>query len=71
MPKDRSPGDLLVRAGALIFLVGVVAVLLILVPYLAGGSSNSSTTMDLLALLLPLGFGIALLGLLRGARSHD
>jgi hypothetical protein len=70
-PKQRRPGDVLVRLGAGVFAVGVVAVLLILVPFLAGTRADAPLALDLLALLLPVGFGLALLGLLRGARSHQ
>lgn len=69
-PRDRRPGDVLVRAGALVFAVGVVGVTLILVPFLAGTRRDAPMSLDLMALLLPVGFGLALLGLLRGARAH-
>ena len=68
-PARRRAGDLLVRLGALVFAVGVVAVLLILVPFLTGDRSGAPVVLDLLALLLPAGLGLALLGLLRGARA--
>jgi len=64
----RSPGDLLVRAGAVLFALGALAVLGILVPFFLG-TSDLPTALNLLALLLPVGLGLALLGLLRGARS--
>jgi hypothetical protein len=64
-------GDLLVRLGAGVFAVGVVGVLLILVPFLLGDHSSAPVAFDLLALLLPAGFGLALLGLLLSARSHE
>jgi len=51
-----------------VFAVGVVAVLAILVPFLAGARSDAPAALDLVALLLPVGLGLALLGLLRGAR---
>jgi hypothetical protein len=70
-PDTRQPGDLLVRAGALVFAVGVGAVLLILVPFLAGSTGSPPVALDVLALLLPAGFGLALVGLLRSARSHQ
>ncbi len=50
------------------FAVGVVAVIAILVPFLAGARSDVPAALDLIALLLPVGLGLALLGLLRGAR---
>jgi hypothetical protein len=54
-----------------VFAVGVVGVLLILVPFLLGDHGSAPVALDLLALLLPVGFGIALVGLLRSARSHE
>jgi hypothetical protein len=70
-PAVRHPGDLLVRLGATVFAVGVVGVLLILVPFLLGDHHSAPVALDLLALLLPVGFGLALLGLFRSARSHE
>jgi hypothetical protein len=69
--RARHPGDLMVRLGAGVFAVGVVGVLLILVPFLLGDHGSAPVALDLLALLLPVGFGIALVGLLRSARSHE
>ncbi len=68
MDQPRRPGDLLVRVGAVVFAIGVVAVLLIVVPFFLG-HGQSPLPLNLLALLLPVGLGLALLGLLRGARS--
>ena len=59
------------RVGAAVFAVGLVAALLVLVPYLAGRSGEPPLVLDLLMLALPGGFGLALLGLLVGARSSD
>ncbi len=67
---NRRPGDLLVRTGAAVFGLGVVGVVLILVTFLTGSRRDAPTSLDLVALLLPVGFGMALLGLLRGVRSH-
>ena len=66
--SDRQPGDLLVRAGAVVFVVGVLAVLAVVVPFLLGGEGEAPLALNLLALLLPVGLGTALLGLLRGTR---
>jgi len=63
-------GDVLVRIGAVLFAVGLLAALVGLIPYLGGDASEPPLALDLLMLLLPGGFGIALLGLLVGARSH-
>jgi branched-subunit amino acid transport protein AzlD len=68
--RTRHPGDLLVRVGAVVFAVGVVAVLLVVVPFLTGDRDEPPVLLDLLALLLPAGLGLALLGLLRGARHQ-
>lgn len=62
-------GDLLVRAGAVVFALGAVALLGVLVPFFLG-AHDLPTWLDLGALLLPVGLGLALLGLLRGARGQ-
>jgi hypothetical protein len=69
-PVARHPGDLLVRAGAAVFVVGLAAVLVIVVPFLTGSRDSTPLPLALTTLALPAGFGLALLGLLRGARSH-
>lgn len=66
---DRQPGDRTVRAGAVLFGVGVLGVLAVLVPFLLGREDAPLWT-TLAASLLPVGFGVALLGLLRGARAR-
>ena len=63
-------GDLLVRVGAGVFAVGVLGVLLVVVPFFLG-HSDAPLTVSLLALLLPVGLGLALTGLLVGARAHE
>ena len=65
----RLPGEGMVRAGALLFGLGVVGVLVVVVPFLLGRDDAPLWT-TLLALLLPAGLGLALLGLLRGARAR-
>lgn len=65
----RLPGDAMVRAGALLFGLGVVGVLIVVVPFLLGRDDAPLWT-TLLASLLPVGLGLALLGLLRGARAR-
>ena len=64
-----SPGDLLVRAGAVVFGLGAVALLAVVVPFFLG-AHDLPTWLDLLTLLLPVGLALALLGLLRGAREQ-
>lgn len=65
----RLPGDRTVRTGALLFGLGVIGVLLVVVPFLLGRDDAPLWT-TLLASLLPVGLGLALLGLLRGARAR-
>jgi hypothetical protein len=61
----------LVRIGAAVFAVGLVAALVVLVPYLGGDGHEPPLALDLLMLLLPAGFGLALLGLFLGTRSPE
>jgi VIT1/CCC1 family predicted Fe2+/Mn2+ transporter len=68
-PRSREPGDGLVRAGALLFGLGVLGVLAVVVPFLLG-REDAPLWSTLVASLLPVGLGLALLGLLRGARSR-
>ena len=68
-PDDPRPGEGLVRVGAVVFAVGVVGVLVAVVPFFFGREDAPSWT-ALTASLLPVGLGIALLGLLRGARAR-
>lgn len=67
-PDAPRPGERLVRAGVVVFVVGVVGMLLAFVPFFFGRVDAPSWT-ALLASLMPVGLGIALLGLLRGARA--
>ena len=68
-PDAPRPGEGLVRAGAAVFVIGVLAVVATLVPYLLDARPPRLAVLAG-ALLLPLGLGIALLGLLRGARAR-
>ena len=68
-PRGGSPGDGLVRFGALLFGLGVVGVLAVVVPFLLG-REDAPLWSTLLASLMPVGLGLALLGLLRGARRR-
>ncbi len=65
----RTAGDRLVLVGAAVFAVGVVAAIAVLAPFLVGGAPLPSVAY-LLALLAPLGFGLALLGLVLAARKR-
>ena len=68
-PRGGAPGDGLVRAGALLFGLGVLGVIAVVVPFLLG-REDAPLWSTLLASVLPVGLGLALLGLLRGARSR-
>lgn len=65
---SRRAGDRWVGVGAAVFGVGVVAVLVALVLFLAGG--DVPTWLVLTAATLPLGLGVALVGLLRSVLSR-
>ena len=67
--EQGAPGERLVRLGALLFGVGVLGALLVVVPFLLGRDDAPLWT-TLLASLMPVGLGLALLGLLRGARRR-
>lgn len=69
--KDRGarPGDGLVRAGGIVFGIGLVAVLVVVLPFFFG-KENWPLPFNLAAgVLPPLGLALALAGLVRGARS--
>ena len=66
-PEVPQPGERLVRVGAGIFALGLVALLLIVVPFFLG-RTDAPLPLTLGTLLLPIGLGIALWGLLRSAR---
>jgi hypothetical protein len=66
--RSRRPGDLMVRAGVVLFVAGVVGVLGVVLPYFLGGD-EASIAWGALASVAPFGLGLALLGLLRGARA--
>ncbi len=67
--KRTGRGDRLVAVGALVFTVGLLATLVTLVPFFVG-SEPFPTAVYLVALLAPVGFALALTGLLCSARSH-
>jgi hypothetical protein len=66
-PATRRPGDRLVGVGAVVFVVGLVAVVGCLVLFLGG--SDVPLALVLLASTLPVGLGLALAGLVRSALS--
>lgn len=69
-PDEQGSGDRLVQAGAVLFVLGVVAVVLSVVPVLLGADEAPDLPSLLAGVLLPLGLGLALGGLLRSARRR-
>lgn len=65
---SRRPGETLVRAGAVVFGVGLVAVLAVVGLFLA--EAAVPLWLVVTASTLPLGLGIALIGLLRSVLSR-
>ena len=69
--EGRAPGGGLVAVGTVLFLVGLVAVSVAVVPVLLGTSGRAGDVPAVLAgTLLPLGLGLALGGVLRSARAR-
>jgi peptidoglycan/LPS O-acetylase OafA/YrhL len=69
-PASPQPGDGLVRAGGIVFLLGVVAVVVAVVPFFFG-HENWPLPLNLAAAVLPpLGLGLALAGLLRAGQAR-
>ena len=68
-PRGGGPGEGLVRAGALLFALGGLGVVAVVVPFLLG-REDAPLWSTLLASMMPVGLGLALLGLLLGARSR-
>ncbi|MCW2606159.1 MAG: hypothetical protein JWO60_852 [Frankiales bacterium] len=69
-PEARGTGSRMVAVGAVLFLLGVVAVVVAVVPVLRGASEGPDLAATSSGVLLPLGLGLALGGLLRGARAR-
>ncbi len=63
----REPGERLVFTGVAVFAVGLLAIVAIVLAFLLG-SDNAPLVLTLLALLMPIGLALGLLGLLRRAR---
>jgi hypothetical protein len=59
----------MVRAGAVLFGVGLLGVLAVVVPFFLG-RGDAPLPWTLVASLMPVGLGLSLGGLLRGARSR-
>jgi hypothetical protein len=66
-PEPPQPGERLVRVGVVVFTVGLLAAVVVVVPFFFG-RTDAPLGLALATLLMPLGLGIALSGLLRAAR---
>jgi hypothetical protein len=67
--ETPQPGDALVRIGAIVFLIGAVATVVTVAPLFLGLKALPSAAY-FVSMLMPVGFGTALLGLLRSARAQ-
>ena len=67
--ETQHTGDSLVRIGAILFLVGAVATVVTVSPLLLG-LTPLPTAAYLVSMVMPVGFGLALVGLLRSARAQ-
>ncbi|SEN06940.1 hypothetical protein SAMN05216267_1001123 [Actinacidiphila rubida] len=64
-----GPGDLLVRVGAILFLVGAVGTLATVAPLLLG-TSRLPTPAYFVSMLMGVGLAVALCGLLKAALAQ-
>lgn len=69
MSKPPGGAPLLVRAGVVLFALGLIAVIVIFALF-AGGAHDLPLWLNLAAMLAPVGFGLALVGLFHQARSN-
>ncbi len=67
--ETRKPGDLLVRIGAIVFIIGAVATLATMTPLFIG-DRPLPTVAYFVCMLMAVGFALALAGLLRSARAQ-
>ncbi|AXI78182.1 hypothetical protein [Peterkaempfera bronchialis] len=67
--ETRHPGDALVRAGTVVFIVGAVATIATFVPLFLD-LTRLPTAAYWVSMLMPVGFLLALTGLLRSARAQ-
>lgn len=65
--RSRRRGDLLVRSGAAVFIVGLLGVLVMVASFFL--QVQPPLALDVVATLTPVGLALALVGLLRGART--
>jgi UDP-N-acetylmuramyl pentapeptide phosphotransferase/UDP-N-acetylglucosamine-1-phosphate transferase len=69
-PSGRTPaGERLVRVGGVLFVVGVLAAALTVAPFLTGGE-RLPTAAYVASMLAPVGFGLALTGIVRDIRAR-
>jgi len=66
-PQRPEPGERMVHVGAAVFGIGLLAVLAVVIPFFLG-RDDAPLPLTLGTLLMPVGLGLALLGLLRRAR---
>jgi hypothetical protein len=64
-----QPGDTLVRVGAILFVIGAVATIVTVAPLFLG-LSRLPTPAYFFSMVMPVGFGVALVGLMRSARAQ-
>ncbi|MEG3627425.1 hypothetical protein [Streptomyces poriticola] len=67
-PNSAGPGDRLIRAGAIVFVVGAVATVVTVAPLFLG-TTPFPTYMFGLSMLMGVGFAVAGAGVLRSAAA--
>ena len=67
--ETPQPGDALVRVGAILFLIGAVATVVTVAPLFLH-LTRLPTPAYFVCMVMPLGFAVALFGLLKSARSQ-
>jgi hypothetical protein len=67
--ETPQPGDALVRVGAILFLIGAVATVITVAPMFLH-LTRLPTPAYFVCMVMPLGFAVALFGLLKSARSQ-
>jgi integral membrane protein len=68
-PDGRRPGSRLVPIGLVVFALGLVVIVATFIGY-AAGDDNRPLAQNLLCLLAPLGFALALVGLVGNGRAE-
>ena len=67
--ETQHPGDALVRVGAILFVIGAVATIATVAPLFLGLTPLPSAAY-FVSMVMPVGFAVALVGLLRAARAQ-